>query len=792
LTDDPQTFSAGRRLGRYELLAPVAKGGMGQVWLGRLRGARGFHKLVAVKTLLPVVSNDERMQRMMLDEARLASLIHHSNVVQTLELGDQEGCLYMIMEWVDGEPLSHLIACADRAGGFPRPIAINLVAQTLRGLQAAHELCGENGEALGVVHRDVSPHNVLVSYTGVAKLLDFGIAKAMNELSSSTATGEIKGKFAYMAPEQILGGAVDQRADLFAAGILLYLLTTGRHPFKNHNTAGVLHSITSDDPVLPPRSIVADYPEDLEFVVLKALAKDPAARYQSVDQLAQDIRRFLQHRPVRARPPSAWHRVRLFVLRHRAACLAAAAGVGVAAVFGAAAWQQHMNTDEERRRADTVRDFMFDLIDDAEPDEAHPDAEPTGRQMVAGAVQRAREGFARQPRLRGELLSELARMRARLGDGEGSAVLLEEALGLLQAQTVDDDAPLNKTRAALADFLLAQGKFERSRQLAEQALSQCRRGAECAKARFYADNVLGNLELRHGRTDLALARMRDGVDNCRAGFGDRHPETVVALQAMAVVARQAGDLTLARSTLDQALDLSRDMTLRLADRVELQRTRAVLSMDLGDLADAQRRIEALLPQARAEGERALLWRLLATVRVALEQPVAALEAADQALLIARGRNGDPEVFFAHQAHARALVLGGDAAGAVKELQEVVKGLRDAGYADAAMEVLRARRFHAQAVAATGQQAAALVLLQALGSEQDKVQSGQQVEFAQTLEAAACLLQGASRFDEAAALHRRAAELFEKRLPPDHPLRRRNTLYQQEVARRSPAACVVPA
>jgi len=258
---------------------------MGQVWLGRQRGARGFHTLVAVKTLLPVVSNDERMQRMMLDEARLASLIHHSNVVQTLELGDQEGCLYMIMEWVDGEPLSHLIACADRAGGFPRPIAINLVAQTLRGLQAAHELCGENGEALGVVHGDVSPHNVLVSYTGVAKLLDFGIAKAMNELSSSTATGEIKGKFAYMAPEQILGGAVDQRADLFAAGILLYLLTTGRHPFKNHNTAGVLHSITSDDPVLPPRSIVADYPEDLEFVVLKALAKDPDRRWRSGDEM---------------------------------------------------------------------------------------------------------------------------------------------------------------------------------------------------------------------------------------------------------------------------------------------------------------------------------------------------------------------------------------------------------------------------------------------------------------------------------------------------------------------------
>jgi len=309
VADDSHTFSAGRLLGRYELLAPVAKGGMGQVWLARLRGARGFHKLVAVKTLLPVASNDERMQRMLHDEARIASLIHHPNVVQTLELGDQEGCLYMIMEWVDGEPLSHLLSCAERAGGFPIAIGVNLVAQTLRGLQAAHELCDRAGESLGVVHRDVSPHNVLVSYAGVAKLLDFGIAKAMNELSSSTATGEIKGKFAYMAPEQILGGAIDQRADLFAAGIMLYLLTTGRHPFKNHSSAGVLHSITGNEPVLGPRTIVEDYPEDLEFVVLKALARDRERRWRSADEM----RRALEAALPQAFAPEVVDEIRSFI-----------------------------------------------------------------------------------------------------------------------------------------------------------------------------------------------------------------------------------------------------------------------------------------------------------------------------------------------------------------------------------------------------------------------------------------------------------------------------------------------
>lgn len=287
----PLTLSVGQEFGRYELLSPVARGGMGQVWVGRLRGARGFHKLVAVKTLLPAGGNDERMERMLLEEARIAALIQHTNVVQTLELGEHEGTLYLIMEWVDGEPLSYVLSRAAEGSGVPPLVAVNLIAQTLRGLQAAHELTDDTGAPLGVVHRDVSPHNVLVSYSGVAKLVDFGIAKAMNQMASSTATGEIKGKFAYMAPEQILGEAVDQRADLFAVGIMLYLLTTGRHPFKNHNSAGVLHSITSEEPAPRPSLLVGSYSRLLESVVMKALEKDPERRWPSAEEMRLALQR---------------------------------------------------------------------------------------------------------------------------------------------------------------------------------------------------------------------------------------------------------------------------------------------------------------------------------------------------------------------------------------------------------------------------------------------------------------------------------------------------------------------
>lgn len=289
---DPISFRAGQSLGRYELLAPIAKGGMGQVWVGRLRGARGFQKLVAIKTLLPASEDSARMERMLFEEARIASSIQHSNVVHTIELGEHQGALYLVMEWVDGEPLSQLLKVSG-SRGLPLLLAVNLIGQTLRGMQAAHELCDEAGAPLGVVHRDISPHNILVSYRGVAKLVDFGIAKAMNQDSSSTTTGEIKGKFAYMAPEQILGGEVDQRADLFSLGIILYSLTCGAHPFKNHDSAGVLHSITSDEPATRPSLLKPGYSRTLEAVVMKALAKDREHRWSNAAEMRAALQRAL-------------------------------------------------------------------------------------------------------------------------------------------------------------------------------------------------------------------------------------------------------------------------------------------------------------------------------------------------------------------------------------------------------------------------------------------------------------------------------------------------------------------
>lgn len=285
------TPSVSTTLGRYELLLPVARGGMGQVWAGRLRGARGFNKVVAIKTVLPLAGAEGRLESMLLEEARIAALIHHPNVVQTLELGEHENTLYLVMEWVDGEPLSYLFDRALETGTFPLPIAVNLVGQTLLGLHAAHELSDESGAPLGVVHRDVSPHNVLVSHSGVAKLVDFGIAKATKKGVSTTQTGEVKGKFSYMAPEQFRSETVDRRADVFAAGILLYTLTTGQHPFKSENAAVLIQGIASEDPAPRPSSVVPTYSRTLEAVVMKALEKDVTKRWQTAAEMLAALQR---------------------------------------------------------------------------------------------------------------------------------------------------------------------------------------------------------------------------------------------------------------------------------------------------------------------------------------------------------------------------------------------------------------------------------------------------------------------------------------------------------------------
>ncbi|RYZ08215.1 MAG: serine/threonine protein kinase [Myxococcales bacterium] len=278
-------LTPGLMLGRYELLMPLAKGGMGSVWAARLKGTRGFRKLVAVKTILRNMENAQ-LQQMLYQEAVVASQIRHPNVAETLELGEHEGRMYLVMELVLGESLLFVLREA-QPDTVPFDVSVNLVAQVCRGLAAAHDLRDENGQCIGLVHRDVSPTNVLVTESGIVKIVDFGVATTAS--NATYGSGEIKGKISYLAPEQLRGEPLDARVDVFATGILLYSLTVGRHPFRCASESSTISRILSTEPAAPPSALVENYPEAVEQVVLRALDKNRETRYPSMLALLEAL-----------------------------------------------------------------------------------------------------------------------------------------------------------------------------------------------------------------------------------------------------------------------------------------------------------------------------------------------------------------------------------------------------------------------------------------------------------------------------------------------------------------------
>jgi serine/threonine-protein kinase len=282
-------MQAGRVVGRYRLLVPVGAGGMAQVWAAKPESA-GLARTVAIKLVLPDYAADGEYERMFVDEAMVASAIRHPNVCETLELGRDGDLLFMVLEWIAGESLSGILQQKGALHPLADPIAARIVAEGCAGLHAAHQAVGVDGEPLGIVHRDVSPPNILISMNGHVKVSDFGIAKARYQLHSRTRTGEIKGKFAYIPPEQILGRSVDRRADVYAMGCVLYIATLGLRPFGGG--ASALGKIVQGR-YLKPSEIRSNYPPGLEAIIVKAIASDPAQRFQTADEMRAAIEQWL-------------------------------------------------------------------------------------------------------------------------------------------------------------------------------------------------------------------------------------------------------------------------------------------------------------------------------------------------------------------------------------------------------------------------------------------------------------------------------------------------------------------
>ncbi len=288
-----------KRFGKYTLLRRLATGGMAELFLALHRSVAGFEKIIVIKRILPSMNSDQAFIEMLLHEARIAATLSHPNIVQIYDVGHAEGAYYIAMEHIHGEDLRSIVRQMKKARltEFPREHALAIVNGVCAGLAYAHDKRGFDGGPLRIVHRDISPQNVIVTYGGDIKVVDFGIAKSGDRMGEDTKSGRLKGKVPYMSPEQARGEVIDSRSDLFALGTILFELTTGKRLFKGRSELETLRLIC-DREYPSPSQVRPDYPPRLERIVMRALDKDRNGRYQSAREMQEDLEAYIREERV--------------------------------------------------------------------------------------------------------------------------------------------------------------------------------------------------------------------------------------------------------------------------------------------------------------------------------------------------------------------------------------------------------------------------------------------------------------------------------------------------------------
>ncbi|SEM06318.1 serine/threonine protein kinase [Stigmatella aurantiaca] len=287
-------WQQGLTVGRYSLLTRLAVGGMAEIWLARQVGPKGFEKFIVIKRILDGLGTDPEFVGMFLDEARLAAQLNHPNIVQIFDLGEEEGAFYIAMEYLPGENLASVVRTGMRQKRpLPLSHAVRIIASAAEGLGYAHAKVGPDGALLGIVHRDVSPQNLLLTYDGGVKVLDFGIAKAATR-ESQTLSGQVKGKAAYMSPEQARGQPLDGRSDIFSLGVILFELVTRSRLFKFPEPLAALQAVASEEPLPLAHTRNPEVPEALSHLIARALARQPGERYPTARHFQHALEEWLR------------------------------------------------------------------------------------------------------------------------------------------------------------------------------------------------------------------------------------------------------------------------------------------------------------------------------------------------------------------------------------------------------------------------------------------------------------------------------------------------------------------
>ena len=577
-------FVAGQRLGPYELVELLGRGGMGEVWRAE-RDEEGYRRRVAIKRIRRGLESDELVRRFRIERQALARLAHRS-IAHLLDAGvDALGTPYLVLEHVEGTPIT--AACDDRRLGIDRRLA--LFEEVCHAVAFAH--------ANLVVHRDLKPGNILVTKDDEVRLLDFGIAKLLAEADAAEAQADAprtRGVLAtpeYASPEQLAGEPVTTATDVYALGVLLHELLTGRRPFARHedDSLAFARAVTARD--AEPAAVVAttgDAEErkaratarattplelartlrgDLGTIVATALRRDPARRYASVDRLAEDVSRWRAGRTIRARPDSAWYRLRKFIGRNRLAVAAALAVACALAVLGVQLVLQSGIAARERDAARAERDaanevtaFLVSLfeVDPYATGDMEPDQRTLGDFIIA-SESKVRGELAERPALRARLTTMLARLNANLGRHLRAIELAGEAVDARRHLLGNDSPELAESLNILGTARQENGDYAEAEQAFREALAIRERafGDHHADTAESVNNLAVLLSIQGDRDPVEVEQLeRRGLALRRAVFGDRHLDTAQSLNNLAVflyLRRGEGDVAAAAELLGEAL-----------------------------------------------------------------------------------------------------------------------------------------------------------------------------------------------------------------------------------------------
>jgi serine/threonine protein kinase/tetratricopeptide (TPR) repeat protein len=617
----------GQPIGAYTLVSPIGQGGMGNVWLARRSDGR-YEGNAAVKLLnfsLVGRAGEARFER----EGSILARLTHPNIARLVDAGVSPGGQpYLVLEYVLGEQIDRY--CDSRS--LDVEARLRLFLDVLAAVAHAH--------ANLIVHRDIKPSNVLVTTDGRVKLLDFGIAKLLEEEGGAgestalTREGERALTPEYAAPEQITGGAITTATDVHALGTLLYVLLSGRHPAEaaNVSTAGLVKAIVDTEPrplsdaASPSRAQTAESvaehaarratsPEglrralkgDLETIVAKSLKKDPAERYVSVTALAEDVRRYLEHQPIGARPDTLAYRTSKFVRRHARGVASAAAVVlliaGLTVFYTVRIATERDHARREARKSAKVTELLAGLLTAADPWATRDGKEATVRAVLDRGAARVESELAGEPDVRAEMLSVIGRTYQRLAEPQKARPLLEEALALRRKVHGPESVQVAETLNDLGVLLREKNEPAAAEAMLMQALAMRRKLLGPAHEDVAQTLVeLGRLYSDRGFDDRAEPLMREALAIRRKRLGNSHHETATSLNELALVLWHEGDLSGAEAAFRECLAINRKVLGQNHPDVSTPLNNlALIAGDRGDFAAA----EALSRESLAIGRRTL-------------------------------------------------------------------------------------------------------------------------------------------------------------------------------------------